>query len=605
MTRRILAVDIGSTTTKTILFEKTSGGWVLLGKTMAPTTVEAPHNDVMIGLKSAIGKLEKRTGVTVLHGSRLIKPSGAGEGVDLVLVTSSAGGGLQMVVTGLMKEITAESAHRAALGAGAVVSDVISLDDTRSVVERVDRLKRLRPDMILVTGGTDGGNISEVAAMAEMVAMANPEPRFGKDFKIPVVFAGNVDARSYVADVFKDVMDVTYTDNVRPVLEEEVLDPARREIHRLFLEHVMMHAPGYKTVLSWAEGNVKPTPMAVGNILSYFSRMRNQDVLGVDVGGATTDVFSVIDGKLYRTVSANLGMSYSMGNVLAEASPEAVLRWLPFDADENLVRNWNFNKMIRPTTLPQTIEELVLEQAVSREALRLSLGHHRSLIRGLKGIKKKRSVGDVFNQEGTGETLVDLLKIGAIVGSGGVLSYAPRRSQAAMILLDGFQPEGVTDLFVDSQFLLPHLGVLVDVDPEAAEEILLREALVPLGTAVCPVGPAVPPGTVIARVRLGGETYDVVSGDLRVVPVDPGRERYCEVVPSREFDAGAGKSNPLSWQVLPGPTGLILDGRGRPLKLPDNDRDRRALVRRWYRTFSAYPADFLEEEQAEAVRNST
>lgn len=606
--KRILAVDVGSTTTKACLFQKDSSGWRLLGKTTVPTTVESPHLDVMVGVKSALSKLSERLGIVLMDQGKLISPAKEGEGVDLFVATSSAGGGLLMLVTGLMKEITAESAHRAALGAGAIVSDVISLDDSRMVVERLERIAKLRPDMILVTGGTDGGNISDVAAVSEIVAMAHPRPRFGEDFKIPVVYAGNIDARDYVAGVFRDVMDVTFTENIRPVLEKEVLDPARNAIHDVFLEHVMKRAPGYNTLLTWADGHVKPTPLAVGEMLRYVSQERNQDVLGMDIGGATTDVFSVIRGNFYRTVSANLGMSYSLGNVLTEAKPENILRWLPFEADEGYVRNWHFNKMIRPTTLPETFEELMLEQASAREILRLSLNHHKSLVRGLKGVKQKRDVGDIFNQKGTGSTLINLMEIGCIIGTGGALSYAPRRAQAAMIMIDGIEPEGVTDLFVDSQFLLPHLGVLVDIDMESAREILEREALVPLGTCVAPVGPRMPLGKTIARVNLGDKTYSITWGEIQKVPVPAEGAVEIEIVPEREFDVGGGKGVPLRARAIPGVVGLILDGRGRPVWLPESARERIKLLKQWCTALDAYPAwamgqdDLVEQVLSESGR---
>lgn len=585
---RILAADVGSTTTKTVLFERDGDGWVLRGKVTAPTTVEAPDLDVMIGLRNALVKLESRTGVKLLEGARLITPARGDAGVDTFAATSSAGGGLQMLVTGLIKTMTAESAHRAALGAGALVSDIVSLDDQRTLIERLETIKALRPDMILVTGGTDGGNISDVAAIAEYVAMANPEPRFGKDFRIPVIFAGNVNARSYVSQVFGESMELSYTDNLRPVLETEVLAPARDEIHRLFLEHVMMHAPGYRTLMDWADGQVKPTPVAVGEALSAMAAQRGQDLLGVDIGGATTDVFSVVGGKFYRTVSANLGMSYSVANVLGEAGVEQVMRWLPWDADERQVRNWSFNKMIRPTTLPETLDDLIMEQAVAKEALRLSLDHHRSLVRGLKGIHQKREIADIFNQTGTGETLVDLMHAGVIVGSGGVLSYAPRRNQAALILLDALQPEGVTDLVVDSQFLLPHVGALADRESEAARAILNDQAMMLLGTSVCPVGPVTQPGTVIAKVLVGSDSWDVVAGELRLIPLEG--SSAANVVPKKDFDVGNGRGVPVEKALVSGgAVGVMLDGRGRPLVLPKGLSERVAALKRWYKAMSAYP----------------
>ncbi|MGI6667537.1 MAG: glutamate mutase L [Bacillota bacterium] len=590
--KRILAADVGSTTTKAALFVKDAGGWRLAGKMVAPTTVEAPDLDVMIGLRNAIAKLERRIGVKLLDGSRLLTPAAGDGGADIFVATSSAGGGLQMMVTGLVGTMTAESAHRAALGAGALVSDVVSLDDDRTLLERLEAIKAVKPDMILLTGGTDGGNMSDVAAIAEYISMARPEPRFGQDFRIPVIYAGNVHARDMVDEVLRESNPVTYTENIRPVLESEVLGPAREEISRIFLEHVMMRAPGYETLVAWAGGAVRPTPIAVGEALKYAAASFGTNVLAADIGGATTDVFSVIDGSLHRTVSANLGMSYSMANVLSEAKPEAILRWLPWEADENLVRNWQFNKMVRPTTLPQTMEDLMLEQAVATEALRLSLEYHKSLIRGLKGVRKRRTVGDVFFQTGTGETLVRMLETGAIIGSGGALSHAPRRGQAAFIMLNAFQPEGVTELWVDNMFLLPHLGVLLDTAQDAADdaigELFSRETLVPVGTAISPVGPAAREGTVIADVKAAEECPGVVAGELTVIGV-PGGGCEVEVLPRKDYDAGNGPGKALRHRVRPGMPFLILDGRSRPLELPRDSRKRIEKVRKWHKALSAYP----------------
>mgnify|MGYP001445107668 FL=1 len=595
MRNRIIAADVGSTTTKAVLFERGKEGWRVLGKAVAPTTVEAPDLDVMIGLRNALAKLERRTGRRLLDGSRLILPSHHEDGTDVFVATSSAGGGLQMLVTGLVKTMTAESAHRAALGAGAIVSDILSLDDNRVLMERIDIIRKVRPDMILVTGGTDGGNISDVAAMAEYIAMANPEARFGKDFKIPVIYAGNLDARGYVEEAIGDALDLSVTDNIRPSLEPEVLGPAREEIHRLFLEHVMMRAPGYKTLASWTGGKIKPTPVAVGDVLTRLAKARGLDVLGVDVGGATTDVFSVISGQFFRTVSANLGMSYSLANVLAEAKVESVLRWIPWETDENSVRNWGFNKMIRPTTLPQTMRDLVFEQAVAREALRLSLDHHCSLIRGLKGIQQKREVGDVFNQLGTGATLVDLMKTGLIIGSGGVLSYAPRRAQAALMMMDALQPLGITELAVDSQFLLPHLGVLMDSEPETVNELMSAEALVELGTVIAPSGHSSQPGSSIARVEMEESSYAIEAGEIRVIPLPPKTTAPVTVVPKRGFDVGNGPGRPVTANVSGGIVGLILDGRGRPLSLPEDNRRRVMALKRWAKAMDAYPESMFAD----------
>ncbi len=588
--QRILAVDVGSTTTKATVFERSSSGWEMKGKATAPTTVEAPHLDVMIGVRKALGRLESRTALNLLEAGRLLSPSAGPEGVDLFVATSSAGGGLQMLVAGLAKHLTAESAHRAALGAGAVVLDVIAMDDARMVSEKIERIRKLRPDMILITGGTDGGNISSVAAVAEFVAAANPRPRFGQGFKVPVVFAGNVSAREYVNDVMSDIMDVTFTDNLRPDLEHEVLEPCIAEIHRLFLDHVMSHAPGYETLLTWAGDRISPTPVAVGEVLKYLRTTLGSGVLGVDVGGATTDVFSVLNGEFYRTVSANLGMSYSMGNVMVEARPDNVLRWVPADITERELRDWNFNKMIRPTTLPQTAVDLMLEQALCREALRLSLEHHRSLARGLKGIQKKREISDIFNQTGTGEVKLDMSKVGAVVGTGGAISYAPRYGQAMMMLNDGLEPGGVTEIYMDRDFLFPHVGMFLKTVPDAARDILFNIALVPLGTVIAPKGPPVADGTVIAELTVGGKTVRIFSGGIQRIPLEPGEILETEIVPQKKFDAGAGPGVSVKARLRGGYCGIVLDGRGRPIRMPENPEVRRRAVREWMTAMDALVA---------------
>ncbi len=168
-----------------------------------------------------------------------------------------------------------------------------------------------------------------------------------------MIFAGNRKARGEVERILGEKTDLSVVDNLRPRLEEENLGPARDEIHDLFMEHVMAQAPGYKKLMSWTDAPIMPTPGAVGLIMQAIAKREGINVAGVDIGGATTDVFSVFGGTFNRTVSANLGMSYSVSNVLAEAGLPSILRWVPFDIDEAELRNRIGNKMIRPTTSPR------------------------------------------------------------------------------------------------------------------------------------------------------------------------------------------------------------------------------------------------------------
>ncbi len=599
--KRIVATDCGSTTTKAILIEQNSEGkYRLVARGEAPTTVERPFEDVTIGVLNAITELEEITETNVPEGFtpsrrklvkdsvvwRMVKEGDRGEqrsaendGSDIYVSTSSAGGGLQMMVAGVVKAMSAESAERAALGAGAILMDTLAVDDGRKDYEKVERLRKLRPDIILMSGGTDGGTKTHLVDMAEVILRADPKPRFG-DMKLPVIFAGNTEARGEVKEVLGESIELNVVDNLRPTLDRENLDPARDEIHELFLQHVMQQAPGYNKLLEWASYDVMATPNAVGKLLKAYADQESINILGVDIGGATTDVFSVFDGVYNRTVSANLGMSYSICNVLKEAGTDNIARWIPFEIDPYEVRNRLRNKMIRPTTIPQAYEDLLIEQAVSREALRLAFDHHKSLARSLKGVQQHRDIGQVFDQAGTGETLIKMMKLDMIIGSGGVLSHAPKRAQSALMMMDAYQPEGVTMLTVDSIFMMPHLGVLSEHLYEAAKQVFDHDCIVKCGHCISPVGTG-KEGEPIVTVVGDGVNESVKVGEIKVVPLGRHEFKNVTITPAKNFDVGAGKGKSLEARCEGGTVGIVIDGRGRPLVLPTDSSTRVGKLREW------------------------
>ena len=590
--RSILATDCGSTTTKAILIEKRGAEYHLVVRGEAPTTVEAPVEDVTAGVINAITEVEELAGRRLLEDGQIIKPQQGNEGTDLYISTSSAGGGLQMMVAGVVRNLTAESAERAALGAGAIVMDVIASNDKRLPHEKIERIRHLRPDMVLLSGGIDGGTTSHVVELAEIIDAANPKPRLGVTYELPVIYAGNKDASEIVGERLGDKMALEVVDNLRPVLERENLMPTRLKIQDQFLEHVMAHAPGYRKLISWTDAPIMPTPGAVGAIMQTIAAQQNIEVVGVDIGGATTDVFSVFKNQegeaiFNRTVSANLGMSYSISNVLAEAGMENVMRWVPFDIDVSDLGNRIKNKMIRPTTIPQALEELIIEGAIAREALRLAFDQHKQLAVELRGVQQQRTISEAFAQSETGATLVDMLSLDLIVGSGGVLSHAPRRNQAMLMMIDAFQPEGVTHLAVDSIFMMPQLGVLAQVNEAAATQVFERDCLIHLGTCIAPVGVA-SPGDV--GVTITGELTETVPfGELRLYPLGVGEKAQVTIQPERRLDMGAGRGQPVEAEVEGGVVGLVVDTRGRPLETSNASTERVALLKKWFEALEVYP----------------
>lgn len=587
-----LITDVGSTTTKAILIGEMNGEYRLLGRGEYPTTVEAPHEDVTVGVTGALRDLEAKVGRELVRGEAPAKD--LPEGRLTYLSTSSAGGGLQMMVFGVMKNVTADSARKAALGGGAIILDVMTTDDDRPSFMKLDSIRESRPDMILVSGGLDGGNTGFALDIADLLNAAKPKPRFGGSFRIPVVYAGNRDAAPLVVDTLADCFDIKVVDNLRPAFDKEVLEPARSAIHDLFMSHVMAHAPGYDRLSSWVDADIMPTPVAVGRIMKELADARRMNIVGMDIGGATTDVFSVFNGTLTRSVSANLGMSYSAGNVMLEAGIDNITRWLPFEMSPEEVADRICTKLINPTTIPGSLIDLQIEQALATEALRLAFLQHRQVATAPpKESPAWRSLlgdGRIVGSDPETRSIADIGDVDMLVGSGGVLSHAPRRTQAALMMLNAFLPRGVTFLAVDSIFMMPHLGVLSQVQPQVALDVLEKDCFVPLGPVIAvdgPVSRGKPAALIRCRDAAGHWTeITVQGGDLGVIPT-PGPGDVLVEATSLGGASIEGKTQ-VSFKCRAGTVGVMIDARGRPLDLQGDPRRRAEDNERWAAQIGAY-----------------
>ena len=595
----ILAVDAGSTTSKARLFGRVGDSYRYLGSGEAPTTVEAPVEDVTIGVRNAIADLERVTNHRIMGDNGLLMPLKGDEGIDMFVSTCSAGGGLQMIVLGLIPSISAKSAEKAALGAGAIVMDVFAHDDGRTEDERINSLYLLRPDMILFTGGFEGGAVDELEYLARALSLARPPPRQGSGYKVPVVFAGNKDAMSLISKILGDEFSLTQVDNIRPTLEIENLGPTQKMIQNLFMEHVMAHAPGYSKLADWVSVPIMPTPMAEGRMFQVLAESSGENVLGVGLGGATTNIYSVYDGEFVRTVSANLGMSYSIYNVLNTANTANVSRWLPFEIQAKDLSDNIRNKALHPTIIPQTLKELMMEHAIARESIRLAFETHQSLT--VTPVPRYLDIASWETHGRWSDTLLpkeeksylDTRRLNWIVGTGGLLSHSPRRAQAALILIDSFQPQGVTKLAQDSVFMIPHLGILSTVNSKAAVEIFHRDCLVRLGTCITFTGKG-KEGTNVGTITLNHPKEEkleknIVYGTLTRIKLGPDEICEIEVNPSSRFDVGKGRGKAITTKVEGGEVGLIIDARGRPLQLPEERDARRSKLLEWFNELEAYP----------------
>lgn len=560
-----LIIDIDSSLTKAIFIEKTDGGYSIQGTNEVATTVDPPYLDVTVGVERAVSGLSNRL-EKKFWGD--IGPSKA----HRFFCSSSTSGGLYMMVAGLIQSISAESAQRAALGAGALLMDVYSKNDPRPSFQIVERMRTLRPDMFLLAGGIDGGAEDQVLEMAGLIDAADVKPRFGSEYKLPVVYAGNVEIREKITETLAEDRYVTRAvENVRPLIEVENLGPAREGIYDSYMEHVIIHSPGYDRLVELVDGHIIPTQAAIGKILYEYAMDRRVNMLAADVGGATTDIYSVYNGVFNRSLNADIGMTYGISNIMKEAGIENIMRWIPEDMSEKKIRNIIGNIMaLQPETL--TTEETMVQQAAAREAIRLGLKQHKNIATRLKGVSLKRTISDMFDQA-LEASLLDLMKTQVVIGRGQIFTNDITGESGALLLLDALQPEGVTEILVDRSSILPHLGMLLERNRSVALQILSNECLHKLGTCIAARGRA-REGDEVMRIHVSTEDSVIVDetvafGELKAFHISTGESARLKVRPSKRFDVGNGKGKKLEADVVGGEKRLIIDARGRPLDIPE------------------------------------
>jgi MutL protein len=573
----ILALDCGSTQTRAILIDQVGVEYRLIACTEAPSTIEPPWNDVTASVRHAVSRLSAVTGWQLLdERGQIITPEHQGGGVDAVVVITSAGRPLRLVLSGIMRDVSLASARRALSTSYVVVEGTVSLDRTEGGTHRtnddvegqVQMLRKVEPDAVVIVGGVDGGTSRPVLQAVEAVALACAALPEGA--RPPVIYAGNTELRSRVAEIVGADAELRAIDNVLPGIGLENPGPLQTEIEEMYRQTKMERLPGFGTLASWSPVQVLPTAKALAHSLHYLARLDGINVLGVDVGGSTVTVAAVVDEQPDLTVRSDLGLSYNAVRLLDEEPVESILRWLPFEMTPTDVRNELHNKALRCRTVPQTRQDLLLEQAVAREVLRLTLV-------------------DIASRWPKGPSLIypNLLpKFHLIVGGGGILTSAPNCGQAALILLDALQPVGVSGLALDKVGLLAPLGAVAMVNPLAAAQVMEKDTLLNLGTVVAPVGMG-REGDIALTFKIVYEDgrsleVEVPYGSLEVIPLPTGQTATLELRPTRRFDVGLGtRGQAGTTKVEGGLIGIMIDARGRPLPFADDPEAQQEKMQRW------------------------
>jgi hypothetical protein len=571
----ILAIDCGSTSTQAMLIDSVGGDYRLVARAEAPSTTEPPWNDVVSSVRMALDQLTEITGWRFLdERGQLITPQDQNGGVDAVVAITSAGEPLKLLLAGIMRDVSLDSARHATSTTYSLVEGHVSLGGREGDLSNSDAdsqirlIQEQRPDVVVLAGGIDGGASGPVLQSGEAIALAcSTLPNAERPV---VIYAGNAELRQQIAELMGAETEVRAVDNVRPSMEQENPGPLQAEIETLYYQKKMERLPGYGTLANWSPVPVVPAARAFAHTIQYLAALDEMNVLGLNAGGASTTVAAVVDKQFDMTIRSDLGLSHNISHILDLVPTEYIQRWLPFEIEAGEIRNTLINKTLRHRTVPQTKQDLLLEQAVAREIIRVTTGSISSHWRA----GPSSSDGEL------------LPKFHLIVGGGGVLTHAPSFGQAALILLDALQPVGVTGMALDGIGLAAPLGAVAMVNPIAAAQVMERDALVKLGTVVAPIGSGREGETALEfRIDYDDERaleVEVSYGSLEVIPLPLGTTATLELRPTRRFDVGLGtKGQAATTRVEGGIIGIIIDARGRPLPISEELEEQQSRMQRW------------------------
>ncbi|MDI6849680.1 MAG: glutamate mutase L [Candidatus Saccharicenans sp.] len=460
--KKIISIDIGSTWTKGGLFALTDSGLSLEKRLSVPTT----QNNLVRGFAEALTGLllkDKNTPLSELKGQAEI------------FFSSSAKGGLRIAAIGLVPDLTLQLSRLAAMSAGGKVVASLAFSLTRGDLAN---LEKLQPDILLFSGGTDGGNSQYVLENARKLAASS--------LSCPVVYAGNRAVAEEVLDLMK-AKEVIVTENLMPEVGQVNIEPAREKIREIFLQRIVS-GRGLSEIVETFESQPRPTPLAVFELIEAIPRYQPDwtDIAAIDIGGATTDFYSntesylesdtvVLKGikepRVKRTVEGDLGMRVS-AHSLADSGwtyLEDRLRELGLEAGS--LRNYVDRIAWDLDYLPRTEDELQFDRLLAESCV------YYAALRHIGGWKETYTPqGKVYVQTGK-----DLRRVRAIIGSGGFLSAAESNSAVKTPLKKLIQygqekkllPEKPS-FFADRKYLFSLLGNLVEKYPREATALAVE-----------------------------------------------------------------------------------------------------------------------------------
>ena len=561
----VLAVDFGSVNTRVLLFDVVDGDYALVAHRQGKTTIDAPTDDVRVGLTKILRELSSDTARRFLDDDgELIKPEQSERiGVDYCITTASAGQPIKVVLVGLLPDKGIGSALRALVPFYTDTVAEIHLEDGLSDMLRLNRIVDSRPDLIFVCGGTDGGARAATQNMLELVRQAVAAIQPGN--RPTVLYAGNKDLADSARETLGQLVEVMSAPNIRPTPQREAIEPAQAILSRFYDEFRRRTGSSYQHVAPISDTGILPSARSFEMMTAFFARMLGSGVLSVDVGGAKS-LLSIAHGNRRRsTLRTDIGMGQSAANSLELAGEEAVKVWLPFHPRKGELAQYAVKKGLRSVNVPLDMRERYIEYALLRSGIKLLLE-------------------DVNSPIDENDANIDFSRLGLILVGGATLAGIGQGALDMLLLADVLPVRGVAQVMSDRHGALPALGALAPKNPSAVVQLLQSGVVEHVGSLIKATGQAsagkramkisieMPSGEIIGR--------EIVVGDVWHLPVPAGSSADISLQMGRGTRVDGKRRMRL--RLRGGRGGILFDARLAAMSATGSMTERAVNMLRWF-----------------------
>lgn len=576
----ILAADFGSVQTRVVLFDVVDGEYRLVAHASGRTTLGYPDDDLNVGLRRLLTDISTVTGRQFYNQmGRIITPEDRNRnGVDYFVTTASAGRPIRAILVGLVPEISITSALRAMSGTYIETVAQFHLRDGMSEEERLNAILLGRPDLIFVSGGTDGGAVTALEDMLDVLELGLHIQN--EDLRPPILFAGNNKLHNIIHERFDELTEVLISENIRPTMQSELLDSARFALGKVYDEHHETHGVAFTAVGEMSSTGLLPTAQSYSLVSEYFAQTTKQNVITIDMGSTSTILTASFNGETSTQISTTKGLGQSTITLVDDIGEDTIAEWLPYFPLGSEIRNYALNKLSRPASIPMDLRDMFMEQAIMRVGLRDMVDSARKTWKGVP------SVGV-------------LPPVGLIVLGGGALNGAGHAAYDMMLVADCLQPTGITEIKADRHGIIPSLGAIAHAQADAAVHILDGNNLEHLGTLISLEGTATGEGIAANMVvTIDGEPNKrpLRIGEIFTLGVPHTFELTLKISCKRGFRVNGKRSIKLT--LTGGTGGIMIDARGRSFNAPATVADRIQMLPEWIAGATDEPALELPEDWA-------